>query len=83
MTRIDSHQRTGSSIVSSGQDQKIVLSVNGETREFFFRADSTGDQGVIQQIFQNQDYELSRFPLYQAFAQYVERVENEIGRAHV
>jgi len=62
--------------VSDGQDQKIVLSVNGETRDFFFRTDSIGDKGVIEQIFQNQDYELSRFPLYQVFSQYAERVEN-------
>lgn len=76
MIGIDSQQLRGSSIVSAGQDQKILLSFNGETREFFFRADSVGDKGVIQQIFQNQDYELSMFPLYQLFSQYVERVED-------
>jgi len=62
--------------VSAVQDHKIVLSVNGETREFFFREDSLGDKGVIEQIFQNLDYDLSRFPLHQAFSQHVKRVED-------
>lgn len=61
------------------QDQKIVLSMNGQTREFFFRGDSIGDKGVIEQIFQNLDYDLSRFPLHGAFSQYVKRME-ESGR---
>ena len=61
--------------MSAVQDQKIVLSVNGEGREFFFRADSIGDKGVIEQIFQNQDYELSRFPLFPSFSRYVEQTE--------
>jgi FkbM family methyltransferase len=75
MVGVDSHQGTGLSIMSAGQDQKIALSVNGEVREFFFRGDSIGDKGVVEQIFQNQDYELSRFPLFQRFSDYVERAE--------
>jgi FkbM family methyltransferase len=54
----------------------ITVSVNGENREFFFRHESVGDKGVIEQIFQNQDYELSRFSLYESFSRYVEGVES-------
>lgn len=62
--------------MSAEREQKFALSVNGETRDFFFRADSIGDQVVIEQIFRNRDYELSEFQLYPSFSRYVEGVES-------
>ena len=44
--------------------EKIELAVGeGSKRDFFYRPESVGDKGVIQQIFQNQDYELGHFRL--------------------
>jgi FkbM family methyltransferase len=44
--------------------EKIELAVGeGSRRDFFYRPESVGDKGVIQQIFQNQDYELGHFRL--------------------
>lgn len=40
---------------------QINLKINGVTRAFFIRNDSVGDRGVIQQIFQNRDYDLTQF----------------------
>jgi len=62
--------------VSVEREQKISLSINGENRDFFFRADSIGDKVVLEQIFQNRDYELSEFQLYPNFSAHVKRVES-------
>src|SRR5467141_3450598 len=44
--------------------EKIELAVGeGTRRDFYYRPESLGDKGVIQQIFQNQDYELGHFRL--------------------
>jgi len=44
--------------------EKIELAVGeGTRRDFYYRPESVGDKGVIQQIFQNQDYELGHFRL--------------------
>src|SRR6266850_1535342 len=44
--------------------EKIELAVGeGSRRDFYYRPESVGDKGVIQQIFQNQDYELGHFKL--------------------
>src|SRR6266853_1735871 len=44
--------------------EKIKLAVGeGSRRDFYYRPESVGDKGVIQQIFQNQDYELGHFRL--------------------
>lgn len=40
---------------------QVNLEINGITRAFFVRNDSQGDRGVIQQIFQNRDYDLAPF----------------------
>lgn len=40
----------------------INLAVNEGEREFHFRADSIGDNGVIEQIFQNTDYDFTIWP---------------------
>ena len=47
-----------------GALEKIELAVGeGSKRDFYYRPESLGDKGVIQQIFQNQDYELGHFKL--------------------
>jgi FkbM family methyltransferase len=47
-----------------GALEKIQLAVSEHSkRDFYYRPESVGDKGVIQQIFQNQDYELSHFRL--------------------
>ena len=44
--------------------EKIELAVGeGLRRDFYYRPESVGDKRVIQQIFQNQDYELGYFSL--------------------
>lgn len=40
---------------------QIDLQVGNATRPFFYRPDSDGDRGVIKQIFQDGDYDLSHF----------------------
>jgi hypothetical protein len=59
-------------IPGSGETCHSVLDVDfqGDTRKFVYRHDSVGDRGVIQQIFCNEDYRLTRFPLYPAFARH-------------
>src|SRR5258708_15400976 len=43
---------------------KIELAVSERSkRDFYYRPESVGDKGVIEQIFQNQDYELGHFKL--------------------
>src|SRR5207302_1730553 len=43
---------------------KIELAVSERSkRDFYYRPESVGDKGVIEQIFQNQDYELGHFRL--------------------
>src|SRR5258708_1829889 len=43
---------------------KIELAVSERSkRDFYYRPGSVGDKGVIEQIFQNQDYELGHFKL--------------------
>ena len=39
----------------------VDLRVGNRNRSFFYRTDSVGDRGVIDQIFQHGDYDLSRF----------------------
>ena len=53
--------------------EQVNVQIKNANRPFFFRTDSKGDRGVIVQIFQNGDYDLSRFaqnkvlgPFYQA-----------------
>jgi len=47
-----------------GALEKIQLAVGESSkRDFYYRPESVGDKGVIQQIFQNQDYELGHFRL--------------------
>ena len=41
---------------------QVNLQINNTNRPFFYRTDSVGDRGVIAQIFQNRDYDLSQFP---------------------
>jgi FkbM family methyltransferase len=40
---------------------RVDLQINNAIRPFFYRADSGGDRGVIEQIFKDRDYDLSRF----------------------
>ena len=49
---------------------KVNLEINGVNRAFFFREDSQGDRGVIQQIFQNRDYDLAPFAQTSALKSY-------------
>ena len=47
-----------------GSLEKIELAVGERSkRDFYYRPESVGDKGVIQQIFENQDYELAHFRL--------------------
>jgi FkbM family methyltransferase len=41
--------------------EQINIQFNNESRDFYFRSDGVGDRGVIQQIFQNRDYDLTMF----------------------
>jgi FkbM family methyltransferase len=40
---------------------QILLQIDNTNRPFFYRSNSHGDWGVVQQIFQNGDYDLSHF----------------------
>jgi len=40
---------------------QVDLQIGNANRPFFYRTDSNGDRGVITQIFQNGDYDLSHF----------------------
>ena len=42
--------------------------------DFFFRPNSIGDSGVIGQIFTQNDYDITRFPLYKRFRRYIHRI---------
>jgi len=54
-----------------GTMQAVVsVTINNVTRDFFYRPDSVGDKGVIAQIFQQQDYNLARFPLHGKLLRY-------------
>jgi FkbM family methyltransferase len=55
---------------------RLDVVVDNLTRDFVFRSDSVGDNGVIKQIFQNRDYDLRRFALNAAFERYVERIRD-------
>src|SRR6266568_172890 len=47
-----------------GALEKVELAVGeGSKRDFYYRPESVGDKAVIQQIFQNHDYELGHFRL--------------------
>src|SRR6267143_2526956 len=60
--------------------EKIELAVGeGTRRDFYYRPESVGDKGVIQQIFQNQDYELGHFRLTERLTQLGE-TESRRGR---
>ena len=54
--------------------RRIELSVDGLSRDFALRPDSVGDTGVVQQIFERQDYDLTRFRQHAAFASYIEGI---------
>jgi FkbM family methyltransferase len=41
--------------------EQVTVQLGNANRPFFYRTDSTGDRGVIAQIFQNGDYDLSQF----------------------
>lgn len=49
----------------------LELSVDGLSRDFIFRSDSIGDTGVIKQIFERRDYDLTRFALNAVFEHYL------------
>lgn len=53
---------------------RMDVVVDGHRRDFVFRPDSVGDTGVIEQIFEGRDYDLSRFALSNAFERYVEDI---------
>ena len=42
---------------------QVNLQIGDSTRPFFYRPDSTGDRGVIEQIFREGDYRLAKFAL--------------------
>ncbi|MGL4858729.1 MAG: FkbM family methyltransferase [Enterobacteriaceae bacterium] len=48
----------------------LELSANGKQHPFFYRADSTGDHGVIKQIFEDKCYDFSRWLQGQKLLQY-------------
>jgi len=55
--------------------EKIELALGeGSRRDFYYRPESVGDKGVIQQIFQNQDYELGHFKLTERLMKLAEAV---------
>jgi FkbM family methyltransferase len=41
--------------------EQINIQLNNESRAFFIRSDSAGDRGVVKQILQMRDYDLSKF----------------------
>ena len=45
--------------------------------DFFFRPNSIGDRGVIGQIFTQNDYDITGFPLYKRFRKYMKRIVSE------
>jgi len=53
---------------------RMDVVVDGHRRDFVFRPDSVGDTGVIEQIFEGRDYDISRFALSNAFERYVEGI---------
>jgi len=60
-------------VLYSPTDRMEVV-VDNLTRDFVFRSDSIGDNGVIKQIFENGDYDLRRFALNTAFERYIESI---------
>src|SRR5688572_21409885 len=56
------------------KDASFELTIAGRPRRFFYRSDSVGDTGVVEQIFRDQDYALDRFRRFPAFAQALERL---------
>lgn len=50
------------------------LKIKGKDKPFFYREDSHGDIGVIQQIFVNNDYDVLQWPQGKALLSYHDRV---------
>lgn len=62
------------------RDTEVLrLQFEGGERRFYWRPQSEGDKGVIQQIFANRDYDLSTFPQWADVQRVVNR-EREMGR---
>lgn len=57
-----------------GLTQILLNFGNGDTSPFTFREQSTGDQGVVQQIFVNRDYDLARLARFHDIVSEYERI---------
>ena len=51
-------------IPMSNRLERVKITVSGSEIDFFYRPESIGDVGVIDQIFKNNDYNLAIFPMY-------------------
>jgi FkbM family methyltransferase len=56
--------------------EQVNVQLNNENRTFFVRSDSPGDRGVIKQIFQKRDYDLSKFAQRANLADYYAALVN-------
>ena len=54
--------------------ESVAVTVGSYTFDFFFRPNSIGDKGVIGQIFTQNDYDITIFPLYKRFRRYINRI---------
>ena len=55
----------------------VKINLNGEDINFLFRADSTGDKGVINQIFINKDYDLQHTQHEKVLFNYIKNFQND------
>jgi len=57
--------------------ESINVTVGSCNFDFFYRPNSIGDRGVIGQIFKQNDYDISHFPLYKRLSRYMQRFISE------